>query len=246
MKIGYGGGAIADYPWHYNGVPWTEDDDERVMTCLESLDEFGIRMIDTAHRYGKGKSESLIGDFIRRYPERDHCIVTKIPLGTIAEMEASLSESEMRLGKIHCLLLHDPDLSKEWVLSDASDWLMNILETGTVEKVGFSTEPVREVRRYYKDFGLNAIQFPYSSTDRRAEDHIFPWIMEGIFSMTNRVLGGPIYDGGIISVKSEDEVLNRIAFIKGNGAKINTVLIGTKNAGHLRQIAGMLSAREHA
>ena len=65
MRLGYGGGALADYPWHLDGSkPWDYEQEKRAIHCLSSLSNLGIDFIDTAHRYGNGVSETVIGNFL--------------------------------------------------------------------------------------------------------------------------------------------------------------------------------------
>lgn len=236
IRLGYGGGAIADYPWHLDGSrPWSREDIFRSIDCLRALRAEGISVIDTAHRYGDGMSERTIGSYIGS--DSDFDIFTKIELGAISEMKIKLDLSRQRLKKISGILIHNPNFSRAFSLRQACRWLVeNWLETGSVLWIGFSTEPAREAERYYKEFGLNAIQVPYSETDRRAEHYIFPWITNE-FVMVNRVLGGPSLDG-------KCNIQERLEFIRRSQAPIDVALVGTTNLDHLKECACIFRATQ--
>ena len=225
LKIGFGGGAIADYPWNLSGEqPWTEQDNELAIECLESLPELGISHIDTANRYGGGISEQTIGNVMRDTFSVYSCdVFTKVSLGTIGEMQSDYEESAQRLGKINGLLLHNPDFSEDRKIRIACEWMKSL----GLNHIGFSTEPTIEARMYYNIFKLNAIQFPYSFWDRRAETEIFPWA--GALKIANRVLGGPSQYG-------KADILQRgLNFIASRAREIDVFLIGTRNPEHLKE-----------
>lgn len=226
MKLGYGGGAIADYPWHLNGQKiWMEKDSEQALECLRNLDELDYIMIDTANRYGSGISEAIIGKAIRM----DHVpanigIFTKIELADVEIMEMRLNESTQRLGRIEGVLLHNPDFRSSKI-DEACDWIKHL---PGIKFFGMSTEPCEEVEMYYDKYGLNAIEFPYSVWDQRAERSILSWISGNgeILKIGNRILGGPRKD---LTTGMVELALN---FVFG---KLDIALIGTTNLFHLQE-----------
>ena len=69
-EIGYG-------MWGMAG--WTGSDDQQSKNSLDLAVEMGCTFFDTAWAYGDGKSEELLGDLVRRHPEKKLFIATKIP-----------------------------------------------------------------------------------------------------------------------------------------------------------------------
>ncbi|HZQ05909.1 MAG TPA: aldo/keto reductase, partial [Anaerolineae bacterium] len=69
-EIGYG-------MWGMGG--WTESDDAESRRSLRLAVELGCNFFDTAHAYGEGKSERLLGELVRDYPEKKLYVATKIP-----------------------------------------------------------------------------------------------------------------------------------------------------------------------
>lgn len=71
-EIGFGAWAI--------GGGWGPQNDEDSVAALERAIELGIDFVDTAAGYGNGKSERLIGAFLRERPKLRYVLVaTKIP-----------------------------------------------------------------------------------------------------------------------------------------------------------------------
>ena len=212
MKIAWGAGAVADYPWHLDGTKkWDHLDTVCIFDLMKKLKENGIEFIDTANRYGQGLSEKYIGSsridgFLKRIK-----IITKI----------ESCETVLRMGIPHGILIHNPSYER---IAFISAWMKKIEFTSFK---GVSTEPDKSILHACQDFGLNVIQIPYSKWDRRAEDEIFPYLWDGCTIMINRVLGGPEIG------KSNKKVEEALSFIKSSRAKIDIVIIGTTNIKHL-------------
>ena len=226
MKLGYGAGAIADYPWHLDGSsPWLVSNSISVLEILQNLKSIGVCVVDTAHRYGGGISEAMVGIARACGVLNGVEIMTKIDASDVtSEMERAFQTSCVRLGGApDSVLLHNPDLSKRFKISIAIDWL----KSKNLKSIGISTEPSRDAIYIAKQYGLDVIQFPYSLWDRRAEDEIFPFIGDDMRTVANRVLGGPA------KVKNMATVTEALDFLVKTRARIDVALIGTGNFYHL-------------
>src|SRR5208337_10008 len=69
-EIGYG-------MWGMAG--WAGSDDKESKRSLDVAVELGCNFFDTAWAYGRGKSERLLGDLVRRHAENRLFVATKIP-----------------------------------------------------------------------------------------------------------------------------------------------------------------------
>lgn len=69
-EVGYG-------MWGMAG--WTGSDDDQSRQSLEEAVSRGCNFFDTAWAYGDGHSERLLGELVRRHPERRLYTATKIP-----------------------------------------------------------------------------------------------------------------------------------------------------------------------
>lgn len=103
----------------------------------------GINSFDTAAGYGN--AEQLIGSTLNSYENIE--IVTKIPARESYTFEyvsrkLQLSLKNLRVNKIYGLMFHDPDIHKKNEIVEISK---RILETGTVEHLGFSAYSIDEL-----------------------------------------------------------------------------------------------------
>ncbi|WDZ84867.1 aldo/keto reductase [Micromonospora cathayae] len=73
-EVGYGMWGIGGGPGGFTG--WDYDVAPR---CLDEAVERGCNFFDTAWVYGRGVSERLLGDLLRRHPDRRLYVATKIP-----------------------------------------------------------------------------------------------------------------------------------------------------------------------
>lgn len=69
-EVGYG-------MWGMAG--WTGSDPEEVHRALRCAVELGCNFFDTAWGYGSGKSEALLGDLLREFPNQKLYTATKVP-----------------------------------------------------------------------------------------------------------------------------------------------------------------------
>jgi aryl-alcohol dehydrogenase-like predicted oxidoreductase len=69
-EIGYG-------MWGMAG--WTGSDDQESRQSLDRAVALGCNFFDTAWAYGEGRSEQLLGELLRRHPDRRLYTATKIP-----------------------------------------------------------------------------------------------------------------------------------------------------------------------
>ena len=53
---------------------WSDSDDQESERSLDSAVELGCNFFDTAWFYGKGKSEKLLGNLLKRHSDKKLCI----------------------------------------------------------------------------------------------------------------------------------------------------------------------------
>lgn len=231
-RLAYGAGAINDYPWHLDGSkPWTSSDSVRALSCLAALPGLGIEWVDTAARYGDGLSESLVG-------AAEHTagfnVITKVGLSDKASFLEALDASYARHKRApKCVLLHNPDLSERVLVRE----ILGALKSIGVPYYGISTEPVAEAEEFATH--MNAVQFPYSIVDERAEETIFKWADDKFFRMANRVLGGPCRDGEL----NKGYVKSALKFVSWC-EKVDVAIVGTTNLDHLAQCAEIVNGTD--
>src|SRR3954447_20597241 len=64
--------------WQLGGADWGDVSDEKAFEILRASVENGVTFLDTADVYGKGRSESLIGRFLKSEKPKKLFIATKL------------------------------------------------------------------------------------------------------------------------------------------------------------------------
>ena len=153
--------------------------DEGSMTVLDACVELGITHIDTSNVYGMGRSETVIGDWLkRRGGEPPFAIATK---GGITRQEdrrfnndadhlaAALDASLTRLGvdAIDLYYIHRRDPTHQ--IEDVAETLAGFVKAGKVKQIGFSEIAPSSLRRAHAVHPVAAVQSEYSLSTRSPE-----------------------------------------------------------------------------
>ena len=103
--------------WQLGGADWGALDDRRAFDILEAAADAGITFLDTADVYGNGRSETLIGKFLKQQSQK-FFVATKLgrmsdlypdkytEAGVRAATEASLQRlgvEALDLTQLHCV-----------------------------------------------------------------------------------------------------------------------------------------------
>ncbi|HVC18586.1 MAG TPA: aldo/keto reductase [Vicinamibacterales bacterium] len=183
-EIGYG-------MWGMGG--WTGSDDDVSRRSLALAVESGCNFFDTASAYGLGRSERLLGDLLRAYPDRRLYVATKVapknmkwpakagdalnevfPAGHLrASTEASLKNlgiDTLDLQQLH--VWHDNWAGDERWQREVSD----LKREGLIRAFGISVnrwEPANVLRALETDL-VDCVQVVYNIFDQAPEDELFP------------------------------------------------------------------------
>ncbi|RQW04879.1 aldo/keto reductase [candidate division KSB1 bacterium] len=196
-EIGYG-------MWGMAG--WTGSDDQESMHSLDVAVELGCNFFDTAWGYGSGKSEQLLGQLLKRHPEKRLYTATKIPPKNFiwpSKREFTLDDCfppehiveyvEKSLKNIDVDVI---DLIQFHVWEDnwARDerWqrtMEDLKQAGKIQAVGISInrwEPDNSLETI-KTGQIDAVQVIYNIFDQAPEDHLFPLCKEYNLGVIARV-----------------------------------------------------------
>ncbi|MFE0593835.1 aldo/keto reductase [Micromonospora echinospora] len=186
-EVGYGMWGIGGGPGGFTG--WDYDVAPR---CLDEAVERGCNFFDTAWVYGRGVSERLLGDLLRRHPDRRLYVATKIPpknrewppgpQDTLDDVFPADHIREYTRYSIENLGVERIDLMQFHVWEDrwADDgrWQETIAELkreGLIDGVGISVnrwEPTNCLAAL--DTGLvDVVQVIYNIFDQAPEDELF-------------------------------------------------------------------------
>lgn len=169
--VGYGAMSFTDF--------YGPAEDEESAKILDACVDLGVTHVDTANAYGMGRSETVIGDWIkRRGGEPPFTIATKAGItrdpnqrinNDPAHLTQSLDESLARLGvdAIDIYYVHRRDPRFE--IEDVTETLAGFVKAGKVKAIGFSEIAPASVRRAHAVHPIAAVQSEYSLSTRAAE-----------------------------------------------------------------------------
>ena len=196
-EIGYG-------MWGMAG--WTGSDDEESLRSLDRAVELGCNFFDTAWAYGEGHSEELLGQTLRRHPDRRLYAATKLPPKNgrwPAKREYPLDEvfppgyiREYTTKSLKNLGVDTIDLLQFHVWNDAwaddqrwQETVSSLKAEGLVRAIGISInrwQPANVLRAI--DTGLiDAVQVVYNVFDQNPEDELFAVCLEKNIAVIARV-----------------------------------------------------------
>jgi aryl-alcohol dehydrogenase-like predicted oxidoreductase len=210
-EIGYG-------MWGMAG--WTGSDDEQSRASLEEAVARGCSFFDTAWAYGAGHSERLLGELVRRHPERRLYAATKIPpknrtwpsrrgfeLDDVFPPEYIREYTEKSLDN---LAIDQIDLMQFHVWEDAwgqdERWqrvVDDLRVEGLIGGIGISLnrwEPWNGIETVRSGL-VDAVQVIYNVFDQAPEDELFPVCRELDVAVIARV---PFDEGTLTGTLTHD------------------------------------------
>lgn len=203
-RTGWSVGEIGYGMWGLAG--WTGSDDEETRASLERAVALGCNFFDTAWGYGAGHSERLLGELIRKHPDRGLIAATKLPPKNFTwpsrrgftlddcfppdhiREYAEKSLANLGLPAIDLLQFH------VWEDAWASDerWqraMDDLRREGLVRAVGISVnrwEPWNGMEAI-RTGQIDAVQVIYNIFDQAPEDELFPLCRERDVAVIARV-----------------------------------------------------------
>jgi aryl-alcohol dehydrogenase-like predicted oxidoreductase len=232
--LGYGA-------WGIGGTMWIGADDDESLRALRRAIELGDNFIDTAHGYGKGHSEQLVGQVLRDASETVY-VATKIPpKNRIWPAPAGVSveetypadwivrcteESLERLGVETIDVQQFHVWSDEWV--GRGDWLEAIEQLKRDGKIRFfgvsinDHQPTNAVR-LVESGHVDTVQVIYNIFDQSPEDELFPAVQAANVGVIVRV---PFDEGSLTGrIRPDTE------FPEGDSAGTTSAVTGAGRSG---------------
>ncbi len=185
-EIGYGA-------WGIGQSGWIGAQDQESLQALQKAIDLGVNFIDTALAYGEGHSEQLVGQVLRRNPDRRIIVASKIPPKNgqwpaqagvpVAEafpgsyIEACTEQSLRNLGTETLDIQQFHVWNDEWVgQGDWAETIQRLKEQGKIRFFGISIndlQPDNALRLI--DSGLvDTVQVIYNIFEQSPEDTLFP------------------------------------------------------------------------
>ncbi len=206
-EIGFGAWAI--------GGSWGEQSEKDSLEGLEAALDRGVNFIDTAAGYGNGKSERIIGKFLKSRSERIYvCTKTppapgKWPPSPYCRMEERYSEKYLRenveerllnlqMESLDVLLLHT--WTRAWNDNPVPLKILRKMKSeGLIKQVGISTPEHDQncVIQLMRDGMVDVLQVIYNIFEQEPAAQLFPVARETGTGIIVRVA----FDEGVLTGK---------------------------------------------
>ena len=156
--------------WQLGGADWGTLDDQRALDILAAAANAGVTFFDTADVYGGGRSETLIGRFLKER-KGPFFVATKLgrrpdlypdqytEAGVRAATEASLKRLQVEvldLTQLHCV---PPAILQR---GEIFEWLRQLQKEGKIKQFGASVETMDEAIVCLAQEGLCSLQIIFN------------------------------------------------------------------------------------
>ncbi len=160
----------------------TDTDENRAF--LEGAVEAGVEMIDTAHLYTDGDSETTIGNARAQFPD-SVVVATKGGFGSGSgtdtdELRSELELSFDRLQTDRIALYYVHRLHSEVPISETMELLAEYVDAGRIEYVGLSEVSVDQLEEARQRLPIAAVQNEFSLSERKHDEVVDHCAAEGI------------------------------------------------------------------
>jgi aryl-alcohol dehydrogenase-like predicted oxidoreductase len=177
-RTGYQVGAIGFGAWAIGGG-WGEVDDATSLAALHAAADAGVTFFDTADVYGDGRSERLLGRFLRERAGERLVVATKMGRSvpqvaanyTPEAFTAWVDTSRDRLGveRLDLIQLHCPPI-EVYYRPELFAALDGLVAAGVIAHYGVSVERVEEGLKALEYPGLGSVQIIFNLVRQRPAD----------------------------------------------------------------------------
>lgn len=168
--------------WQLGGSDWGNVDETQCFAILAAAVEAGVNFFDTADVYGGGRSEELIGRFLK---QTGHPVFLATKLGRSAALypdsyseatvRAATEASLQRLGvetldltQLHCV---PTEILRQ---GEIFEWLRKLRDEGKIRSFGASVESMDEALHCLEQPGLASLQIIFNLFRQKPAEVLFP------------------------------------------------------------------------
>ncbi|WP_448071999.1 aldo/keto reductase [Georgenia yuyongxinii] len=179
------------------GADWGDVREDQAIEVLEAAYDSGVRFLDTADAYGDGRSEQLIGTFLRSRPGHDVVVATKAgrrvmpqraEIYSLDNLREWTDRSRANLGveTLDLVQLHCPPTS---VYGDDAvyDALDALVEERRIAAYGFSVETRAEALAAIARPNVASVQIVFNMLRQGPLDEVLPAAAEAGVGIIARV-----------------------------------------------------------
>jgi len=195
-RTGWNVSAIGFGAWAIGGG-WGEVKEEQALNALRIAIESGVNFIDTADVYGDGRSERLIAQVLKDYPNERIYVATKagrrlnphVAEGfTRDNLTQFIERSLKNLGveRLDLVQLHCPP-TQVYYMPEVFDILDGLVNAGKLAHYGVSVEKVEEAIKAIEFPGVKSVQIIFNMFRHRPTEVFFPMAQEKKVAILARV-----------------------------------------------------------
>jgi len=186
---------------------------ERAKACVDAAFEVGINFIDTANVYGRGASETLLGEVLAGRERSSYVLATKVffPMSdtdrglSAAQIHKQIDASLERLKTDYVDLYQCHRYDRHTPLEETMQALTEVVQAGKARHIGFSEWPVEKIDESLAIPGVErwvSSQPQYSMLWRGPEAEVIPLCeQEGI----SQIVWSPLAQGVLTGKYSPGE-----------------------------------------
>ena len=178
------------------GADWGDVDESTALEILSASVEAGVTLFDTADVYGDGRSEQLIGRFLRERPDAGVFVATKMGRRVeqlpenyvLANFREWVDRSRRNLGteRLDLVQLHCPPTAV-YARPELYDALDTLVDDGRIANYGVSVEKVEEALEALRHPGVASIQIILNAFRLKPLDRVLPAAREAGVGIIARV-----------------------------------------------------------
>src|ERR1700735_1592835 len=157
----------------------------RAKACVDAAFEAGINFIDTANVYGRGASETLLGEVLSGYERSSYVLATKVYFQmsdtdrglSAAQIHKQIDASLARLRTDYVDLYQCHRYDEHTPLEETMEALTEVVEAGKARHIGFSEWPAEKIEESLALPGVTrwvSSQPQYSMLWRAPEAEVIP------------------------------------------------------------------------
>ncbi|MFP4383523.1 MAG: aldo/keto reductase [Spirochaetia bacterium] len=164
--------------WSFGGTQWAGQEDKDSMEAMEKSFEMGINHFDTARGYGRGRSEEVVGRFIKDKRDKIFLATKNAAVPEKSKYKEAIENSLRTIGTdyIDLYYIHWP--KKDIDLRPTMEALEEARQDGKIRSIGVSNFSIDQMKQIMKAGTINAHQLCYNLYWRFDEEDIIPFCAE--------------------------------------------------------------------
>ena len=171
--------------WNMAGQEgWGPQTDDQSIDLIRRVQDTGCNFFDSAHAYGRGHSEQILGRALAEGNRRERAIIaTKIVQTDPAQVEPGLDEALRRLqtDRIDLYIVHWPSPSRS--LPEFMAAMVEVKEKGKAREIGVSNFNLEQMK-LAAQHGAVSLQPPYNPLWRIIEPDVLPFCRDNDIAVT--------------------------------------------------------------